>query len=135
LSEAIARLALLREELTSAINADAESYNLVMNAYKAGKEAPDAGSDAINAALRQAASVPLEVAEKAVELVRMADQLKPMTNPNMGSDLTTAIALAKAALAGALANVAVNLDSIKPESPEDEAFVSQARQREAALQE
>jgi formiminotetrahydrofolate cyclodeaminase len=53
----------------------------------------------------------------------------------MSSDLTTAIALAKAALAGALANVGVNLDSIKPESPDDEEFVSQLLQRAAALQE
>jgi glutamate formiminotransferase len=135
LSDAIVRLALLREELTEAINADAESYNTVMKAYKAAKEAPSAAGQTINSALRQAANVPLEVAEKAVELMRMADQLKPKTNPNMSSDLTTAIALAKAALAGALANVGVNLDSIKPESPDDEEFVSQLRQRAAALQE
>jgi formiminotetrahydrofolate cyclodeaminase len=51
----------------------------------------------------------------------------------MASDLTTAIALASAALEGALANVAINLDSIQPNSPEDEAFVSQTRQRVAEL--
>jgi hypothetical protein len=37
LSEAIARLTPLREELKSAIDADAESYNVVMKAYKAAK--------------------------------------------------------------------------------------------------
>src|ERR1700735_2729753 len=37
LSEAIARLGQLREELKSAIDADAESYNVVMKAYKAAK--------------------------------------------------------------------------------------------------
>src|ERR1700693_5351807 len=40
LSEAIARLAQLREELMAAIDADAESYNAVMKAYKSAKE-PD----------------------------------------------------------------------------------------------
>src|SRR5256714_2239966 len=38
LSEAIARLSQLREELKAAIDADAESYNQVMKAYKAAKE-------------------------------------------------------------------------------------------------
>ena len=133
LSEAITRLAQLREELKSAIDADAESYNAVMKAYRAAKESSAAAS-AINAALRQAASVPLGVAEKAVEAARIAASLRPITNPNMKSDLTTAIALARAALEGALANVAVNLDSMKPESPEDEAFVAETRKRAAALQ-
>jgi glutamate formiminotransferase len=133
LSEAIARLTLLREELKSAIDADAEAYNAVMKAYKAAKESAEAGP-AINAALQQAASVPLGVAERAVEVARIAAGLKPITNPNMTSDLTTAIALAKAALEGALANVAINLDSMKPASPEDQAFVAETWKRVAGLQ-
>src|SRR5499427_4176898 len=118
LSEAIARLSQLREELKAAIDADAESYNLVMKAYKAAKESSN-GDDAINAALRQATSVPLGVAERVVEVADIAEKLKPITNPNMKSDLVTAVALAKAALTGALANVDINLESLK-----DEEFVS-----------
>jgi glutamate formiminotransferase len=133
LSQAIARLAQLREELKVAIDADADSYSLVMKAYKAAKESPDAGR-AVNAALQQAATVPLGVAEKSVEAGQIAASLRAITSPMMASDLTTAIALANAALTGALANVAINLDSIKPESPEDEVFVIQARERAAALQ-
>ena len=140
LSEAIARLTPLRQELTSAIDADAESYKNVMKAYKAAKEAKESGegSRAINAALRQATSVPLGVSEKAAEVARIANQLKPITNPNMDSDLTTAIALASAALEGALANVTINLSSINPNSielclPEDQVFVSQTQKRVAVL--
>jgi formiminotetrahydrofolate cyclodeaminase len=132
LGEAIARLAALREELKAAIDADAASYNVVMQAYKAAKDAPDGGR-AINAALEQAAGVPLGVAEKAAEVAQLAACLRPITSPNMKSDLTTAIALAGAAIQGALANVEINLDSFKPESPEDEAFVSQTRSRAEAL--
>jgi len=132
LGEAIGRLTRLREELKSAIDADAESYNAVMKAYKAAKESSDGGL-AINAALRQATSVPLGVAEAAAEVGRIAASLKPISNPNMASDLTTAIALARAALEGALSNVGINLDSIKPGSPEDEAFVAETRKREATL--
>jgi glutamate formiminotransferase/formiminotetrahydrofolate cyclodeaminase len=129
LSEAIARLAQLREELKAAIDADAESYNLVMKAYKAAKESPD-GDSAINAALKRATSVPLGVAEGVVEVMQIASKLAPITNPNMKSDLVTAVALAKAALAGALANVEINLASLK-----DEAFVTETRKRAEALQE
>jgi len=68
-----------------------------------------------------------------VEIAQIAASLRTISNPNMASDLTTAIALAGAALEGALANVAINLDSIQPHSPEDEAFVSQTRQRVAEL--
>jgi formiminotetrahydrofolate cyclodeaminase len=46
----------------------------------------------------------------------------------MKSDLTTAIALAKAALEGALANVEINVESLK-----DESFVSTTRKRAAEL--
>ncbi len=127
LSEAIARLNQLREELKSAIDADAESYNLVMKAYKSSKESAD-GDAAISAALKQATSVPLAVAENAVEVSQIASNLRPITNPNMRSDLMTAIALTRAALEGGLANVEINLDSLK-----DDAFVTEMRNRAAAL--
>jgi glutamate formiminotransferase / formiminotetrahydrofolate cyclodeaminase len=132
LSGAIARLNFLREELKAAIDADAASYNAVMKAYKAAKESAD-GTPLINAALREAASVPLGVAERAAEVAGIAANLRPLTNPMMSSDLTTAIALSGAAIKGALANVDINLDSIEAASAEDEAFVSHTRARAAEL--
>jgi glutamate formiminotransferase len=141
LTEALARLSQLREELKSAIDADAESYNVVMKAYKSAKSSgadASGGDDAISSALKQATSVPLGVAEKVVEVVGIATKLRTITNPNMKSDLTTAIALAKAALEGALANVEINLDAIKNDSlkndlPQDKAFVNETRKRAAVL--
>jgi glutamate formiminotransferase len=129
LSAAIARLATLREELKAAIDADAESYNVVMKAYKAARAQAEGGDTLINAALREATSVPLGVAERAAEVRGMVDTLRPITNPNMASDLTTAAALARAALEGALANVEINLGSMKTDSgkEEEEAFVSSTR--------
>src|SRR5438477_3700449 len=64
LSQAIARLAELREQCKAAIDADAESYNSVVKAYKAAKDASD-GQGAIAAALKGATNVPLVVAEMA----------------------------------------------------------------------
>ena len=132
LSPAIARLATLREQLKAAIDADAESYNVVMKAYKQAREAAD-GDRLINAALQQATNVPLSVAEKAAEIGRMAESLRAITNPNMASDLTTAVALSKAAFEGASANVEINLGSMKPETPEEISFVARIRERMAAL--
>jgi glutamate formiminotransferase len=127
LSVAIARLSQLREELKAAIDADAESYNLVMKAYKQAKESANADS-LIDSALKQATTVPLGVAERVAEVAKITEKLKPITNPNMKSDLITAAALADAAITGALANVEINLESLK-----DIDFATQIRKRVAAI--
>ena len=127
LSEALARLSTLREELKAAIDADAESFKTVMAAYKSAKDSPNGGG-AVSDALKQATSVPLGVAEKASEIGRIVERLKPMTNPHMASDLTVAGALVRAAIDGALANVEINLKELT-----DEAFVADVRARVAPL--
>ena len=127
LSDAIARLSQLREELKAAIDADAESYNAVMKAFKEAKGASDADT-IIDAALKHATTVPLGVVERAREVAGLVQRLGPVTNPNMKSDLTTASALAKAAMDGAMANVEINLDSIK-----DAAFVAEIRKKIGSL--
>jgi glutamate formiminotransferase len=127
LSEAVSRLSQLREELKASIDADADAFTAVMAAYKKAKETADADG-LIDSALKQATSVPLGVAERARELLRVVETLKPITNPNMSSDLTTAAALGRAAIEGALANVQINLESLK-----DPAFVAQVRERTRAL--
>jgi len=127
LSEAIARLSELREALKSAIDADAESYNAVMKAYKQAKDSA-AKDGLIEDALKQATNVPLGVAERAREVAAIVETLKPITNPNMKSDLTTALALARAAMEGALANVEINLESLR-----DEGFAADTRKRVGVL--
>jgi len=127
LSEAISRLSQLREELKSSIDADAESYNSVMAAYKKTRESA-AADGVVDSALKQATSVPLGVAERSREVEQITEALVPITNPHMKSDLTTAKALARAAVEGALANVEINLEWLK-----DAQFVSQVRGRATAL--
>jgi formiminotetrahydrofolate cyclodeaminase len=127
LSQAIARLAQLREELKAAIDADAESYNVVVTAYKQAKDTAD-GDAGITLALKGATQVPLGVAERCHEISGMVESLKPITNPKMASDLAVASALAQAALKGALANVAINLESL-----DDAAFIQEIRKKSTAL--
>jgi glutamate formiminotransferase / formiminotetrahydrofolate cyclodeaminase len=130
LSAILARLSPLREELKTAVDADADSFKSVMKAYKEAKTATDvkSGEEMIEAAGKQATQVPLSVAEKAREIAQIVKSLEPITNPHMKSDLTTALALAGAAITGALANVEINLASLK-----DQAFVAEVRKRVSAL--
>ena len=124
LSAAIARLGALREELKAAVDADAESYDAVMKAYKQGKTDPGSADALIDASLKLATGVPFGVAERAREVAKITEGLFAISNPNMKSDLTTAQALAAAAITGALANVEINLASIK-----DQAFAAGVREK------
>jgi len=124
LGAAIARLGTLREELKAAVDADAESYDAVRKAYKQAKTDPGSADAVIDASLKLAISVPLGVAEKAYEVKQIAENLAGITSPNMKSDLTTAEALARAAVTGALANVEINLASLK-----DRGFAADVQKR------
>jgi glutamate formiminotransferase len=122
----------LREELSEAIDRDANSYTDVMQAYKAAKESLD-GATLINQALRKAAIVPLTVANAASRIAQFIAELKPITSPMMASDLITAEALATAAITGALSNVNINLDSMEPATDDDRTFIDQTRRRAREL--
>jgi glutamate formiminotransferase / formiminotetrahydrofolate cyclodeaminase len=124
LSAAIRRLGPLREDLKAAVDSDAEAYDAVMKAYKQAKADPAGSEVLVDAALKLATGVPLKVAETAHEVARIAESLFGISNPNMKSDLTTAQALARAAITGALANVEINLGSLT-----DPGFVAEVRKR------
>jgi formiminotetrahydrofolate cyclodeaminase len=124
LSAAIGRLGPLRAELKAAVDADAQSYDAVMKAYKLAKTDPAGADGMIDAALKLATGVPLGVAEKAHEVAQITESLFGISNPNMKSDLITAQALARAAITGALANVEINLASLK-----DQGFAADLRNR------
>ena len=135
MSEALAKLASLRQELTEAIDADADGYQTVVAAFKARKNAPaaqaQAAGEAVTAALRGAASVPLRVAQCAAEVAALILALRGKTSPRMASDLTVSMALARAAVEGALANVEINLDLMDVVA--GAAFLAQSRSAVAAL--
>jgi formiminotetrahydrofolate cyclodeaminase len=124
LSAAIARLGPLQEELKAAVDSDAEAYDAVMKAYKAAKADPGGSEVLVDAALKLATGVPLKVAELAFEVAGITESLFGISNPNMKSDLITAQALARAAIAGALANVEINLGSLT-----DQGFAADVRRR------
>jgi len=106
---------------------DAQSYDGVRTAKKARKEhANDPAYQAAYAsALEHSANVPLETARRAVELSRRLAAVGERTRAALKSDLTTSLALFRAAAEGALANVEVNLADLKGAGRPTESFESE----------
>jgi len=117
LSDAIARLNRLREELKAGVEHDAASYAEVMRAYKDAKSvSSEVGERTISDALKNATRVPLGIAQNAHEVRNIVESLKPITGKNMWSDLAVASALARTAIEGGLANVQINLQELKDDA-------------------
>lgn len=105
--------------LTQAVDADTEAFNKVMAAYKLPKttdEEKNLRSQAIQQAMQQAASLPLNVAECCLKILNMARRVLTIGNANAASDAAVAGLMAHAGLHGALYNVKINLASIKEEA-------------------
>jgi len=127
LSEAIRKLAEIREELKASIDADAAAFREVMAAFKKLRDNPEAQSE-VDSASKKATLVPLTVAECSREVRNIVESLRGITNPKMASDITTGIALASAAINGALANVEINLAELS-----DSGFVADVKKRVEAV--
>lgn len=115
----------LRQRLIQAVDDDARAYEGVLAACRLprGSELEkQARSAAIQAALREAIRVPLNVARDCAELVDMARFVTRRGNPNAASDAHVAALLAKAGLRGAVHNVFINLSGVK-----DPAFADRVR--------
>lgn len=91
----------LQKELLGLVDEDTQAYLQVVKS-KGSQEA-----------IKKAAGVPLETAQKSLEVLRMASYAAAHGNQNLRSDAHCAIELATAAIYGALENVRVNLPLIK----------------------
>jgi glutamate formiminotransferase / formiminotetrahydrofolate cyclodeaminase len=132
LSQAVADMHAAAAELTAAIDRDAASYDAVLAAFKLPKETPEdqrLRDEAIQKATRGAAEVPLSVARKSAEIFDRLGQLEAISSASMLSDLRVARLMAAAGARGALANVAINLDSIS-----DASFVASMRKQSAEIE-
>jgi formiminotetrahydrofolate cyclodeaminase len=93
------------------VDEDAAAYARVSEAYRLPKNDP-ARRRAVDAALLGAAGPPLEVARRAARLAALAREIGEIGNTNARSDAVVAAALARAAVAGAVENVRVNVAAL-----------------------
>lgn len=108
----------LQERLYQAVSNDAEAFESVMDAYRLPKESDEQKAErneAIEAAMKQAAEVPLSVCQDAVHVLAFAADVAEKGNRNAVSDAGSAGALASAAFKAAQYNVRINAGSVSDE--------------------
>ena len=99
-------------------NEDSAAFDSVVAAFRMPKENEEEKllrRDAIRQGTLHAAKVPLETAQKGMELLHTLEQLAAKGNGNAASDVGVASLLASAAVKGALFNVEINIASLPPE--------------------
>ena len=109
--EILAEAESLRAELRRLVDDDAAAYGRVSAAYKIPKDDPRR-IGAVDEALRGAAITPIAVARGAGRVIALARELGDIGNKNARSDAKVAERLARAALAGAVENVRVNVAAL-----------------------
>jgi glutamate formiminotransferase/formiminotetrahydrofolate cyclodeaminase len=132
LSALLGDLEAAARELGAAIDRDSASYDAVVAAMRMPKATPEEQQErgrAIDLATRHAAEVPLGTAERAAGVLETLRKLGPVSSPAMRSDLVAAGWLARAAVRGAMENVAINLESM-----DDAGYVGEMKARLAAIE-
>ncbi|MBQ6834572.1 MAG: cyclodeaminase/cyclohydrolase family protein [Lachnospiraceae bacterium] len=133
MKELSAKGAEIRSELIAGIQKDTESFTMYMNALGMPKDTDEQKAvrrEAMQNGLKEAAKVPLEVAETAAKIFPIAEAVVKRGNTNAVTDGLVASMMARTAVIGALFNVKINLGSIK-----DEAFVADMAAKVKALEE
>ena len=105
----------LRANALQLVDDDMAAFSGVISAYQLPKSTASeaqARSAAIAAAAIRAADVPAAVADGAAEVIDLAEQLLPVGNANVISDVAAAADAARAAATTARVNVEINVSSI-----------------------
>jgi methenyltetrahydrofolate cyclohydrolase len=106
----------MQAEFVDDVDRDSEAYRGVLEAYRMPKgsdEEKEKRTAAIQDALKEAALVPLSVAEKGAKILELAGVAVRQGNKNAMTDGLVAALMARSAVIGAIYNVRVNLASIK----------------------
>lgn len=131
-----------RRQFLDFIDADAEAYQVVFDAYKLPKETEEekeVRNRAIQEATLHAANVPLRVAETAVGIMEAIFEIGSKGNRNAVTDACVAMMCARTAALGAILNVRINLTGLddKDKAAELEAkcmaLQDEAQVKEASL--
>lgn len=121
---------MLRRKLVSAVDADTESFNKVMEAFglpKATQEEKAIRSEAIQTAQVGAVLVPLEVMKTAFAAMPVAKAMAEEGNPNSITDAGVGASALFSGIYGAYLNVLINIKDLKDRAQAD-AFKTEADQ-------
>ena len=105
-----------RELFFEDIDRDAGAYKTVMDAFKLPKETDEEKakrSDQIQEATKHAALIPMEIAQRAFDLLADIEYTTRNGNSNAVTDGCISMMTCRTAVLGALLNVRINLGSIK----------------------
>ena len=125
----------LSQELLRGSQEDSQAFQAVRGAYQLPRQTDEEKSvrqQAVQAAWRLAASVPLANAGRCLGVLELGVELAERVNPRVLSDLRCALLLAQAGLLGCLENVDINLPSIKDAGVAEE-LAKQAAELRARL--
>lgn len=121
----------LRADLLALADRDAEAFGAVSACYampRSTGEERAARGEAMQAALKGAAEVPFQIAERCVDLLELTPAVAGKGNANVVSDAAAAAHLAYSALHCSLVNVRINLKFLK-----DDSFIDDGNHRAAGL--
>ncbi len=123
----VVEAATIRERLLRYIDEDSEAYNRVFNAYKLPKETENEMEKRkleIQAAMKEAALVPMKIAEEVGSVMETIIYVAHKGNQNAITDACVAMMAARTCVLGASLNVRINLASI-----EDQEFVDRMKRQ------
>ncbi len=106
----------LRKKLTESIDRDSGAYEEVMKAFQLPRDTQEQKTErtkAVQDALKNAALVPLDVAENCLEVMSLAEKAVRLGNKNAATDGQVGLLMLRSAAQGALRNVKINLESIQ----------------------
>ena len=116
MTEILSQTEQLRRELIDLLQADTQLYGKVIAAYRLPKNTEEEKSSrlqAIDAALKEATMVPMQIAERCAKVCDLCVPAVHKGNVGAISDVGVGVIMAEAALVSASLNVKINLGQIK----------------------
>ena len=132
MQEITEKLNVVRERLIEYIDKDSDAYDRVFAAFKLPKETEAEiakRSQIIQEATKEAALIPMKVAEETAAVMDTILFVAKNGNQNAVTDACVAMMAARTGVLGALLNVRINLSSIK-----DESFVNEMKTKADQLE-
>jgi len=122
----------LRDKFIGDIDNDPQAYQQVLAAFQMPKNTQtekQRRSGAIQEGFKNAARVPMSVAEDGIKIMDLAEKVIRKGNKNAVTDAAVAVMAARTAVMAALVNVKINLTAIK-----DKAFVKELAHKVKTLE-